>query len=84
MYHSLPMVMKEVYNHEGLKNKLNKWLRNRVGEVSFRVENTQTKWRLHITHHHSHQSSLSLIALGKQPHCKNAMAFDCMSKQLRD
>lgn len=27
----LPMVMKEAYNHEVIKKKLNKWLRNREG-----------------------------------------------------
>jgi len=31
MYHPLPMVMKEAYNHEVIKKKLNKWLRNREG-----------------------------------------------------
>lgn len=31
-YHRLPTVTKEAYNHEGIKNKLNKWLRNREGE----------------------------------------------------
>lgn len=33
VHHSLPVVMTEGDNHEGIKNKLDKWLRYMEGDV---------------------------------------------------